>query len=456
MINNIKRQMSYPLVVLIITFVNILWGFEVVGITPQLKDYADLVGYSKYSNDLQIYNHMHIIMTSSFYAGIIGMLIGGYLADKVGRRLTLQLSNALFLVATGIFLFTFSTQLDIISLSLMKLAASSVIIASLCLLVELAPTKSRGKSVGLLKLFGAIGILTAYSCDYFIPYFLKDYIALRYFILLFVSGLSFIALLFIPESPRWLVRVKNNKQAAQAMLMRVFNTTAADSPEQQLILSQTVSPAKSALALLRPPLLRTSLLVCLMTFLMMATGIGGLISRAPELFFAAGIHRQQRLLLLSLFLMLTYAAGILISLCLVDRLGQRKLIMLGLGSLVVSYLMLSMVSNLSLGNLLQYLVLVTRPFVFIFFYSLGCTVVMTLVLTLYFPTVLRGRAIAMSSVVVIIVYVVSTKIFMFVEESLGLNGVYWFSTLMALLLLIACSEVLPDKKGVPLEDLKLN
>ena len=456
MLNKIKHRVTFPVVVLIIAFVNILWGYEVIGITPQLKAYVDVVGYSKYSNDLQIFHHMSIIQTTSLYAGILGMLLGGYLADKIGRRLTLQLSNGLFFISVCLFLFTYTIKLDIVALSLMKMAASSIIIASVCLLAELSPAKARGRSVGSVKLFGAIGILISYACNYYIPYFFKDYIALRYFVVLFVSGSSCIMLFFIPESPRWLVRVKNNKAKAQTVLEKTFKATAAESQEQQVILSQPVSPWKTSFALIKPPILRTSILVCLATFLVMATGIGGLISRAPELFHAAGIHGQQKLLFLSLLLMLTYGFGVLISLGLIDRIGQRKLIMCGLGGMVVTYLVLSMASNLSLGNLLQYVVLLTRPFVFIFFYALGCTVVVTLILTLFFPTALRGRAIAMSSVVVIVVYVLSTKLFLMVENNLGLNGVYWISTLMGLLLLILCSEILPGKKNIALEDLKLN
>jgi MFS family permease len=456
MLNQIKRRANYPMVVLIIAFVNILWGFEVIGITPQIKTYVDLVGFSKYSNDLQVFNHMDIIQTTSFYAGIAGMLLGGYLADRVGRRLTLQLSNGLFFLTVCLFLFTYTIKLDIISLSLMKMAASSIIITSVCLLAELSPTNVRGKSIGMVKLFGAAGIMISYACNYFIPYFFKDLVALRYFILLLVSGSSCVLLFFVPESPRWLVQVKNDKPKAQAVLETVFKTTAAENPEQQLILSQTASPWRFSLALIRPPILRTSILVCVATFLVMATGIGGLISRAPDLFHAAGIHGQERLLFLSLLLILTFVAGVFISLFLIDRIGPRKLIMLGLGSMVVTYLVLSMASNLSLGNLLEYLVLLTRPFIFIFFYALGCSVVVTLILTLYFPTALRGRAIAMSSVIVIVMYVLSTRFFAMIEESLGLNGVYWISTLMGLLLLILCSEILPDRKSVVLEDLKLS
>lgn len=455
-LKELRQRINYPFIVFIIAFVNILWGFEVIGITPQLKAFVDVVGYSKYSNDLQIYLHMQTIATTSFYAGIVGMLVGGFSADYFGRRLTLQVSNAVFLLSVIVFLFTFSIQLDIITLSVMKLAASSIIIASVCLLAELAPTQCRGKSVGSIKLFGAFGILISYACNYFIPFFLKDLVALRYFILLGVSSISFVLLYFIPESPRWLVRVKDNKPKAQRMLSQVFKTKTSNTPEQQRLLSQSADKWRSSLALVRPPLLKTSLLVCTVTFLVMSTGIGGLISRAPDVLHAAGIHGSHAVLSLSLLLMFAYALGIALSLCLIDRIGERRLILYGLGGLVVTYIILSIASNLSLGNLLQYMVLVTRPFVFIFFYAFGCSVVVTLVLTLYFPTALRGRAIAMSSVVVIIVYVVSTKLFYLVEQGLGLNGIYWFSTLMALLLLILCSEILPQGKAVPLEDLKLN
>lgn len=448
---NIKKSINFPCIVFIISFVNILWGYQTIGVTPHIESYFNAVGASQFSNDFGLLSQMHNIAKFSFYLSIISAVAFGFLTDFIGRKPTLQLSNLLFLVAISTFLITKSTTLDVYCMAIMTAASSGIIISSVCLMVEIAPYEIRGRCMGLIKFFGMIGLMLSYFFNYFIPFIFKTEVSMRFHILLILSIINVFLLLLVPRSPRWLSQVKGDKNRASQILQKIFSTSVSNSAEQQYIISSPKQTWCSSISLFKKPILSTSIMICIITILLMATGASYFLTQAPDIFRKSGITSQAESLQLSMLLVFFYGMGIFISLFLIDKIGKRNLVIFSLSSMIISYLLLSIASNLSLGNTLQYFVLIARPFIFVFFYSLGCTVVFTLVLTIYFPTILRARAVAMSSLIVLLFGSFVRDLLDLIEHSLKLNGIYWFCALVALLLLLICLEILPETKHTILE-----
>ena len=151
----------------------------------------------------------------------VGALIGGRLADLFGRRR--------LLIATAI-IFALGAILCAMATSPMMLAVGRIIVGFgiglsssgvPVYISEVAPADARGWQVSLFQLAITVGILLAYLVDY-------AFAGIQGWRWMF--GLAVIpaaifgtGMLFLPESPRWLLR-RGQGETARAMLARIRGT----------------------------------------------------------------------------------------------------------------------------------------------------------------------------------------------------------------------------------------
>ena len=380
------------------------------------------------------------------YGAIAGVLVSGLLADRVGRKWATLLSAVLYAgsgvgcaLATGLaglsaFRFLGGLAVGLTS-TLVPLYIS-----------ELAPAHKRGSLVAIYQLLLTAGILLAYVSNSLIfSYFSTPgligllatepwrpmYVALAVPALLYV-----LALLPIPESPRWLL-TKGRTAEAHALGHRFgIELAATDSPTVPLsALFDGANRSKLLIGLAIP-------------FLGQFSGINAVIYYGPRIFeqvgFGSGSSLQVQILI-GLVNMLTTFIAVLT----VDRLGRKPLLTYGLIGLIGCLVALAGLSGVAPAGWLVALVLV---FIFCYAFSLGP--VQWVIIGELFPASIRGRAVSLCTLALWLAATLVGQFFPWLLEQVGIRAAFGFFAGMSLLLLVLIRRTLAETKGQSLEMLE--
>ena len=172
---------------------------------------------------------------------VFGVMLGGIPTDRLGRKTTFFWIAVLYLVsllgsalATEWFPFLIFRFLGGLGVGASSVAAPMYI-------SEISPAKSRGKMVGLFQFNVVFGILVAY----FSNYFLQEIGDAAWRWMLGVQALPslvfLMAVLRVPESPRWLVVKRGRIDEARAILETIDPATS----------EQTLAAIRSPMAIVR-------------------------------------------------------------------------------------------------------------------------------------------------------------------------------------------------------------
>lgn len=188
----------------------LLFGFDTGVISGAIEFIQDVMGLDALQTGSAV--------SGVLFGAIIGSIVIGTLSDKLGRRKLILFSALVFFVGSLLcafspnFIFLVAAR---IILGLAVGAASSLIPTYLS---ELAPSEKRGQISGLFQFMVIFGIFLAYITNFFFAGFPIDVnwrfmlgFAIVPSLLLFVGGI------FMPESPRFLIKIGQVDKARQVM-----------------------------------------------------------------------------------------------------------------------------------------------------------------------------------------------------------------------------------------------
>lgn len=280
----------------------------------------------------------------------LAMLFAGLLCDKFGRRRMLICITLLYLVSAVASMLAVGFVSLAVSRFIGGIAYCSLMVAPLYI-AEITPAKIRGKMVSCNQLNIMLGLSAAYFTNYYIlqqsqtESELVQWLAIDQYTWRWMLGLELIpafillcGLLFIPKSPRWLVAKGQLTQAKKSLLKL---GAKADLIEQKLIeVQQSVQSAASAapskLRLLFSPKLRLTLLIALTVGIgQQITGVNAIYFYAPSIFEQSGIGTNAAFAQ-AIWIGLTNVLFTFLAILLIDKLGRRPLLILGLGGVFIS------------------------------------------------------------------------------------------------------------------------
>ncbi|MBO0931987.1 sugar porter family MFS transporter [Fibrella aquatilis] len=389
----------------------------------------------------------------------IGCMVGTFLtadmADRLGRKKSLQLTALSFLVSTvGVALAT--GPLSIAGWRLAQgIGVGAASVLSPMYIAELAPAAIRGRLVALNQFTIIAGILAAtLACYAFGDPAQLDSWRWMFGSALLPSVVFVLALLLIPESPRWLVKMGRTDAAIQVLRKLM--------PETQIRIEladiQSAMPQSESAAVLRlgtwkalgSPVVLPVLLVGIgLAVLQQFCGANNVTGYLQLIFEKAGISIKDGLLN-AVFVMLVFLVFTVLAIVLIDRLGRRRLMLVGTFLMAVSLLLLawSFSNDTVDGRLVLLFVMV---YIGTFAFTLGPVV--WVLLSELFPLSVRGKALSLCSGVLWL----STFLVVLVSPSLlRLSPVINF-LLFAGLNIIGFGFVwryVPETKGKTLEELE--
>jgi len=387
------------------------------------------------------------VASSALIGCIIGALCAGPLSDALGRKKVLFLTG-IFFAASAVWcgLLTNATQLVWARL-LGGIGVGTASLISPLYIAEAAPARVRGRLVSLQQLTIVIGILTAYfSNSVILGLDLSDGMKWRWmFTAEAFPAVAFILLLvLVPESPRWLVKQERSDEAL-AIMIRVSGRERAAGQIAEI--EEAVAEEGSSFRDLLKPGLRKALLIgMVLAVLQQITGINAILYYAPEIFKQAGAGVSSAFddtVLIGLInLVFT-----LVAMCLVDRFGRRRLLILGPAGMAVS---LSMVAAAFHWNASSDLLLAAiLAYVASFAVSMGPVV--WIVISEIFPTRTRGRAMSAATVVLWASCYVVSQTFPVMAEAWSPEVTFSTYAVMCVVTILFVWRFVPETKGKSLE-----
>ncbi|MBV0903053.1 sugar porter family MFS transporter [Haloarcula salina] len=387
-----------------------------------------------------------IIVSGAMAGAAAGAAVGGQLADRLGRR-------RLIFIAAGVFFlgsFTMAVAPNIPVLIAGRLIDGVAIgfasIVGPLYISEIAPPKIRGALTSLNQLMVTTGILLSY----FVNFAFADAGAWRWMLGagMVPAVVLAVGILKMPESPRWLFE-HGRKDEARAVLQRTRQSGVETELDE---ISETVEKqSDTGLSDLFASWLRPALVVGLgLAVFQQITGINAVIYYAPTILESTGFGGVTSILA-------TVGIGTInvvmtvVAIALVDRVGRRRLLIVGVGGMVVTLAILGTVFYLpGFGDVLG-IVATASLMLFVSFFAIGLGPVFWLLISEIYPLSVRGSAMGAVTVANWGANLLVSLTFPVLTANIGTHWTFWLFGLCSLVGLAFVYRLVPETKGRTLE-----
>jgi SP family arabinose:H+ symporter-like MFS transporter len=403
-------------------------------------------------------------MSSALLGCILGAVLSGFLAARLGRKKLLILSSLLFLISAvgtgGSNYFATFIAFRILGGLGIGLASNQ----SPVYIAEVAPASLRGRFVSLNQLTIVIGILLAQIMNWIIAEPVPDD-ATGSFILaswngqtgwrymfwaeLIPASLFFLFMWFVPESPRWLTK-SGQTNKARAVLSKIGGTEYSLQTYGE-IESSLVSEGsqKKTVSILSKSIFPIVIIGVVLALFQQWCGINVIFLYAEEVFSAAGYSVSDMLF----NVMITGSVNLIftfVALSLVDKIGRKKLMLIGAGGLALIYTIVgTLYFTGSTG--LPLLIFVVAA---IACYAMTLAPVTWVVLSEIFPNKVRGAAMAMATFALWSGNALLAYYFPIINNKVGASGSFWIFALICVAGFFYIKARLIETKGKSLEEIE--
>ena len=405
-----------------------------------------------------------LAMTIALVGCMIGAMVCGWLADRIGRKRLLIVSALIFLlssVATGAFS-EFHSFLVARFFGGIGIGVASGL--SPMYIAEVAPARVRGKLVSLNQMTIVLGILGAQITNWLIADPIPDgttaeFIAASwngqmawrwmFWAAAVPSALFLVLAFFIPESPRWLA-LKGMDGEARATLTHIGGAGYAGSELAAVKQANAAATEQGGLGMLfGRPFRRVLLLGVVIAVFQQWCGTNVIFNYAQEIFQSAGYEIGDVLF----NIVVTGVANVVftvVAIFTVDRLGRRALMLLGAGGLCAIYLILGVCYYFHVTGFFMIVLVVLA--IACYAMTLGpCTWVL---ISELFPNRVRAVAVATCTFALWVGSSTLTYTFPLLNTALGSYGTFWIYSGVCLAGLLFFAFRLPETKGKSLEELE--
>jgi sugar porter (SP) family MFS transporter len=420
-----------------------LFGFDTVVISGAEQKIQTLWGLSAGIHGLA--------MGSALYGTVLGSLLGGWPTDKFGRKNTLLFIGVLYVLsaigcafANGVGLFIAARLIGGLGIGI------STVVAPLYI-SEIAPPAYRGRLAGMFQFNIVFGIVIAFASNAVIAR-IGGEDAWRWMLgIAAVPSVIYAVMCFaLPESPRWLIGRKGDREAGLAVLKLIepdFSQAQLDAYADELMAAaRSEKTVASGLWTWR---LRVPIFLAIMVaFFNQLSGINAVLYFAPRIFEMTGLGAKAALLQ-SVGIGVTNLVFTFVGLWLIDRLGRRTLLYIGSFGYIAS---LGLTAWAFFTQ--HYAIVPACIFAFIAAHAIGQGTVIWVLIAEIFPNRHRAEGQALGSFTHWIFAALLTTFFPAMVKAFAPGTVFLFFCFMMVLQLVWVKLFVPETKGVSLEQLQ--
>jgi SP family arabinose:H+ symporter-like MFS transporter len=450
-----NKQVYLMTTILVASLGGFLFGFDMAvisGVLPLLQKQFTLTAFEE-----------GWFVSSALVGCIVGVAFSGELSDRLGRKKPLITSAILFLLSAlgcalmpSMFWIIASRFIGGVGIGI----ASNVVPLYIS---EIAPAKSRGRLITYYQFALTFGILVAYLSNaglvnsavssqggegvlhtIFVTEVWRGMMGLG----VLPAVLFLIGVILVPESPRWLIQ-KGRTEEGKSILHKI-NETADAETDFQNIRGNLQEHKVSYRELFAPQWRRALIIGLLLPLFSQFSGINAIIYYGPTILSNAGISLSNSLLSQVIF----GAANMLFTLIAiwkVDSAGRRPLYLAGTAGATISLFFTGLCFATGATTSIWLLVSVLA-FLACFAFSIGP--LKFVVAAEIFPNKIRGRAMALSIMVMWIADTIVGQLTPVMLKEIGTAATFWVFAVFCVVAFITVYKLLPETKGKSLEQIE--
>lgn len=397
-----------------------------------------------------------VVGGSVAFGAIFGALFAGRITDRWGRRPAIVVASVVFVI--GVLGCTFAPGFGVLVVGRfitgVAVGCSSATVPTY--LSELAPTRVRGRLSTLNQLMIVSGILIAYIIDWALSNAGSANWRIMFAIAAVPAVVLFVGLMFLPETPRWLVKAGREAEAREVLAQTHRN----DDIDAELGSIREViridSEQRGTLRDLITPWARPALVVALILAVgQQFAGTNAVNLYAPTMFKQLGLATSGSLLASIIMgaVKLVFTGWVFL---VVDRWGRKPLLLIGNVLMALSLVLLgACVLGLDKGTGTGVIALLLLCLYWVG-YELGWGAVVWVMMAEIFPLRVRGIGMGVGSTVLWAATFAITFLFPVMSDHLGLAVSSFIFAGVSVVLYVLVTKFVPETKGRSLEQIELD
>ena len=386
------------------------------------------------------------LVSSVSIGAVVGALINGALIDKIGRKKIMLITAFVFIIAS-IFCYLSQNVLELIlSRILIGCAVGAVSFAGPLYLSEISVKEKRGEIVSFHQLAITFGILFSYLTNYFCANLDNNW---RVMLLVgaFPAIILFVAMLLFHDTPRWYV-AKGKIDKAKSVLKKVDSTMDVEAEIKNIEATLNDNEQiKFEKRFIMPFVIGIGIM-----FAQIATGINAIIYYAPTIFKMVGFSSNQDVLFATVIIGLINFLMTFVAIALVDKIGRKPLLYIGLGGMLINLLILA--SSFGFDFLFAKYLAVISCALYIVSFSMSLGPIGLLLVAEVFPLKYRGSAMSIAILSNFVFNFMVTGLFPISLHKIGGAATFLIFALICVISILFVKYVVPETKGVSLEEIE--
>ena len=388
-------------------------------------------------------------MSAALWGTVLGSLIGGWPTERYGRKRTLVSIGILYFASAVWSGLAADAYALMIARFIGGIGVGISTVAAPLYIAEISPAKSRGRLAGMFQFNIVFGILVAFLSNALLsgigPNAWRWMLGVEAFPALIYTLCCFGLL----ESPRWLITHRGDRAAG----LDVFRRINPELSEQEVValadtVEGSVSHTREDSRFFTRRLITPIMLAFLIAFFNQLSGINAILYFTPRIFEMTGLAKNAALLQ-SVGVGFTNLIFTFVGLWLIDRLGRKQLLTIGSFGYIASLGLCSWAFYTG-----HFKIVPVCIFAFIAAHAVGQGAVIWVFISEIFPNRNRAAGQALGSFTHWIFAALLTLFFPKMVEALQPGTIFAFFCGMMALQLIWVKFMVPETKGVPLEQMQ--
>ena len=428
------------------------------------------------------------IVSSLLWGAVFGVLISGFFSFRLGRRGTILISALVFAVGSILCSMAPSAGALIAARFFLGIAVGMASFVAPLYLSEIAPRNVRGALIAMYQLMITIGIVLAFLSDTFFSTYadlqpiaaemsqslsalaggrgqmvMHAYFAMPWRWMLGIIAvpalLMFLGMLFLPESPRWLVLKKRGPKALAVLRRLASSDDEADRELAEIEASLKVEQKGFPLFRDNRNFRRAVFLGVGLQVIQQFTGINVIMYYAPRILQEAGFNTTAEQMWGTVLIGTINVLATFIAIAFVDRLGRKPMmfagfVVMGLGMLSLGALFhLGIGANAGGGLTMSYLA-VAALVVFIVGFAMSAGPIIWILCAEIFPLAGRDFGITCSTVTNWTANAIVGMTFLTMLNTLGPGNTFLLYGALNAVFIVFFLALVPETKGVSLESIE--
>ena len=399
-----------------------------------------------------------VVSVLLFPGAAVGALLGGRIADALGRKRSLIVCAGLFLLGALGCALAPNVELMVVARIVLGLGVGAASVVVPVFLAEMAPVHSRGRMVTINELMIVTGQFLAFAMNAVLDQLIQDPNVWRWMLgVAAVPAIAlFVGMLALPDSPRWYA-VRGRFDEARRVLQQ--GREPAEASEEFTIIAEharrdVAEDKGAALRDLRAyPWMRRVLWVgCGLGVVQQATGINTVNYYAPTILESTGLGTSAALVA-TIGVGVTSVVMTIVGIVLLGYYNRRPLLITGLSGVAAAHLVLAASFLLPESTARSYLILAAMM-LFVAFVQCFIGILVWLLLSEMFPMTIRGFAMGIAVFVIWTVNALISFAFPPLVAAVGPTVTFGLFVLVNLGSLAFAVKFCPETRGRTLEEIE--